>query len=330
MRIAVFGAGAVGSMIAARLARIEADVTLIARGERLAALRAHGLTYIEKEERFTTYPSLSDDTRSCGTFDAVILALKAHQIEAALPDILPLIGSETLIVPAINGLPWWFFEGRDSPRGESTIRTVDPTGRLAAALPAHQIVGCVVYVAAETHPPASVESAGIRKLVIGPAVADSGLDDHITALADTLENAGFYARITTDIRTEVWLKLWGNIWANPLSVATGMTMRDLYDDPAIYAVALDILKESAQVAERLGITLPMDAETRLSGGAKLGHFKTSMLQDFERGRAIELDAILGAVIEIADRLEIPVPTLKCVYALTRARAKTHGCYGPPS
>ncbi|MBP5855868.1 2-dehydropantoate 2-reductase [Marivibrio halodurans] len=321
MRITIFGAGAVGGTIAARLAAAGQSVSVVARGDTLAAIEANGLILAEDGTEITAPLTVTDDPATLPPQDVVLLGLKAHQIEPALPAIEPLLSARPLVVPAINGLPWWYFEGvADHPPGGARIDSVDPNGALARAFPATRLSGCVVYVAARTLAPGRVESSGYRRLILGPVLGTSpdGLED----FAATLANAGFEAPIDPDIRQAVWMKLWGNLWANPISVLTAAPMGPITDEPAVRATARRMMEEAQAVAARLGVVLDEDIEDRIDRpGKSLPDFRTSMLQDFDRGRPIELEAILGTVRELAHRLDIPAPTIDTVYGLTRLRAR---------
>ncbi len=331
MRIAIFGAGAVGGLIGARLTAAGADPLVVARGATAEALAERGLVLDDRGERLETQPRVASDPHAAGPQDAVVLALKAHQIAPALPSIRPLVGPKTLVVPAINGVPWWYFqgayaetfEGPDTPPlAGARLDSLDPDGALANAFPAQQLVGCVVYVAAVVPETGTVVGSGPRRLELG--AVDSTAPAALASLADTLSGAGLDAPVVPDIRAAVWRKLWGNLWANPLSVATGGTMEELGGDAEVRGVAAGMMAEAERIANRLGVFFPMDIETRIDQGASLGPFKSSMLQDFERGRAIELAAILGAVREIGRRLDIPTPTIDTVHALVRLKARLAG------
>ncbi len=331
MKITVFGAGAIGGLIAGKIAASGQDCTLVARGETVGRLQASGLSIHERGQVYEGRPTVLDsaDTASAGPQDIVILATKAHHLEAALPAITPLVGPQTIIVPAINGIPWWYTHGTDRKQiAERTLVSVDPGGKLAAALPAAQMVGCVVYIAADIPRPGTINSVGPRRLMLGDvATAGNAMSGKV---AKVLEKADFRAPFGDDIRQQVWVKLWGNIHANPISVLTAATMEQTIDDPHVRAVSRTMMAETEAVASALDIDLGMSIDERLDQGKGLGAFKTSMLQDFEKGRSIELDAILGAVIELADWLSIDTPMLKAIYGLTRLRAITAGCYEGPA
>jgi 2-dehydropantoate 2-reductase len=322
MRITVFGAGAVGGMIAARLAAAGQTVSLIARGQTLGAIKADGLRLRDGDETYASPLTATDDPASLPAPDVLILTLKAHQIEGALPQIRPLVGADTLVVPAINGLPFWYFDGLAGDFPVTHLTSLDPTGTLSKALPAAQLAGCVVYVAAAVEGPGEVLSTGSRRLILGPVDAPHPT---LQPLSETLIEAGFDAPISDDIRRDLWVKLWGNLWANPLSVLGNATVGDLVGEPLVCDIARRMMGEARTIAGAVGVTLDGDIEARINQSARgLPNFRTSMLQDFDRGRPIELEAILGSVRELAQKLDIPAPTIDAIYGLTRLRAKTAG------
>lgn len=336
MRIAIVGAGAIGGMIAALLARAGSEPLLIARGDTLARLKRHGIRFAEKDIAFDQPIRVTDDPAAFGPQDLVVLATKAHQIPGGLPAIQALSGPDTRLLTAINGVPWWFFQrwcpaqsvafsdnAADVPG--RILRSVDPEGHLAAALPAERIIGCAVYLAVSVAEPFTVESGGVRRLVCGRADGQEP-DEELHAIARLFDAAALPMPLTTNIHTEIMNKLMGNIWANPLSVVTGGTMADLTGDAGTRAVGYAMMAEFEALCSAIGIDLPLTIDKRLEGAERLGGFRTSMLQDFDRGRMLELDAILGAAIEIAARTGTGVPTLETVHALTRARAVAAGCY----
>ncbi|MCR9219941.1 MAG: 2-dehydropantoate 2-reductase [Alphaproteobacteria bacterium] len=325
MRITVFGAGAVGGMIAARLAAHGSAVSVVARGETLAALKRGGLTLDDVDGRYDApLAAATDDPESLPPQDVLVLALKAHQIAGALPSLRPLLRPETLVAPAINGLPWWYFQGIGGPLCDARLASLDPDGALADAIPAERIAGCVVYVAAEVVQPGRVKSQGFQRLQLGRPVL--GGAPGLEAFAEALSAAGFDAPILDDIRQAVWMKLLGNLWANPMSVATEATMGEMLEEPGVYAAAKRMTIEAREVARALGVALDQDIDERLrqSAAGGLKGFRSSMLQDFDRGRSLELDPILGSVLETAQRLGLPTPTLEAVYGIVNLKARTAG------
>lgn len=325
-KIAIVGAGAIGGMIAAILGEAGVDPLIVARGKTKAALETHGLSFVEGDHRAVIRPRVTDNPASHAIQDLVIIAVKAHQIEAALPNILPLVGPETLVLTAINGVPWWFFQGFEGPYRDHVLRRVDPKGVLSKAFDPNRIVGCAVYLAAEVHAPYTVESAGPRRLVCGLPTGES--PESLSKIAAIFDTAGLPMPLTDDIRAAVMNKLVGNVWANPLSVVTGATVIELCDDPGVLEIGRRMMTEFMAVCAALDIHPPRTVDERLGDARKLGAFRTSMLQDMDRGRAIELEAILGVVIEIAELLSLPAETLRTIYALVRRRAIVEGCHAP--
>lgn len=324
MKITVFGVGAVGGMAAARLASAGEEVSVVARGETLAAIQRDGLILEDLDGRFAAPVTATDDPASLPPQDVLVLGMKAHQIAAALPKIRALLTDKTLVVPAINGLPWWFFQGREGPLADARLDSLDPDGALAGAFAPERLAGCVVYVASEIVAPGRIKSQGKRTWVLGP-VTDGGAPA-LPAFADALVRAGYEAPIADDIRHAAWMKLWGNMWANPLSVATQATMGEMVSDDALRATAKRMMVEAQAIAAAVGVTIEMDLDKRVDEAAMGGlrDFRTSMLQDFDRNKPIELDAILGAIREIGQRLDIPHPVIDAVYGIVRLRAKTAG------
>ncbi len=332
MKIAIVGAGAIGGMITALLARIGVDPLLIARGPTLAAIRQHGLTFEDATfqntaDGFTCHPRVTDAPAMEGPQDLIIIAVKAHQIKSALPMITPLIGPDTQILTAINGLPWWFFQGADGPHKNHIVKHVDPDGTLSQQFDPSKIIGCAVYLASEVIAPYTIKSSGANRLVIGAITQPPS--PILSEIAAIIEAAGLTCSVSETIRADVLNKLMGNLWANPLSVVTGGTLDVMTHDPQISGIGRRMMEEFSELCAALNVSLSVSIDQRFQGGLKLGAFRTSMLQDYDRGRAIELDAILGATIEVADLLKTPCETMRMVYALTRMRAETAGCYQKP-
>ncbi|HEV7370229.1 2-dehydropantoate 2-reductase [Arenibaculum sp.] len=322
MRVTIFGAGAIGGLLAARFAAAGADVRLVARGAQLAALRSRGLTLVTSAGRFRHDLPATDDTAALGPQDCVILATKAHSIPLAVPAIQPLLGPDTVVVPAINGIPWWYNHAADGTPGRP-LESVDPGGAAWHGIGPARVVGCVVHAAASVPEPGVVQHAFGDRFFLGEP--DGTDTPRLAALVALFRAAGLDAVATPRIREEVWLKVWGNLSFNPLSVLTGATMAAMHDDPAMHGVLVRMMEEGARVAEAHGIHLPMSLADRLALARKLGHFKTSTLQDFEAGRKLELDAILGVVLELARLRSVPTPLLDAIDAIVRQRAAVAGC-----
>ncbi len=324
MRIGVFGAGAIGGLLAARLAQSGAEVTVVARGPHLAAMQRDGLTLISGGERIVTHPRCVGTAAEAGEQDAVVVTLKAHALAGAAADIARMMGPQTSLVTAINGVPYWYFYGFEGPLRDRRVASVDPDGAVWATLPPAQAIGCIVYPAAEVTAPGVVEHTYGDRFTLGEP--DGTRSARIERLAAALQAAGFKAPIRPRIRDEIWVKLWGNLAFNPLSALTGATLDRLTGRPDLRAVARTMMVEGQAVAEALGVRFAIDVDKRIAGAAEVGAHRTSMLQDLERGRPMEIDALLGAVVELAGLVGVAAPVCDMVLALVRERARQAGCY----
>jgi 2-dehydropantoate 2-reductase len=324
MRICVFGAGAIGGLIAARLAaRGEAEVTVIARGPHLAAMQADGLRLQSGGDEIVTRPRCVASAEEAGPQDYVLVTLKAHALPGAAAQMQPLLGPETAIVSAVNGVPWWYFHGMGGPHEGRVVESVDPGGVVSRLLPPARAIGCIVYPAAEVIAPGVVAHTYGDRLSLGEP--DGSRSPRAQRLAEALIAAGFKAPVRPRIRDELWVKLWGNLAFNPISALTTATLDVLIADPGQRGVARAMMLEAQRVAEALGIRFAIDVDRRIAGAAEVGAHKTSMLQDLERGRPMEIEALLGAVVELADLVGEAAPTCRTVLALVRARARAAGC-----
>ena len=316
MKIAIFGAGVVGGFLAAKLAA--AGAVAVARGASLTAMKAKGITLIEGGASRTYRVPVTGDAHTLGPQDLVIVTLKAHSMPSAAPEIAALYGPDTVLIAAQNGLPWWYFHRESGPLDAKRIKAVDPDGSLYARLDPARVLGCVVQMAATSPEPGVIRHQFGNRFILGEP--DGSLSPRLRAAAEMLTTAGLQAPTTAEIRREIWQKLWGNIAFNPLSVLTGAGMDRLIGDPATRRIAATIMDEAERVANRLGIRFDVTREARLNGLVQLGGYKTSMLQDVEAGRPVELGALCEAVMEIAGRFEIPTPTLDIVASLAKLRA----------
>lgn len=324
MKICVYGAGAIGGFLAARLAAAGAEVSVIARGAHLEAIRARGLRlHFEGREEAVRVPA-TDDPAELGPQDYVLLTLKVTALPAAATGIAPLLASETTIVSAQNGLPWWYFYKHGGPLDGRSLASLDPERRLWSALPPERCLGCVVYAAAEVPEPGLIDCPHAGHFPLGEP--DGSRSPRLAALAEILESAGLKAPLREKIRDEIWLKLLGNLTFNPISVLTLGGMASLARDPGTRGVIRRMMEEAWQVAETLGVSFPVDIETRIDWAGKLGDLKTSMLQDLEQRRAMEIDALVAAVAEIGDLLDIETPAIDTVLGLVIHRARLAGCY----
>lgn len=323
-RICVAGAGAVGGLIAARLAAAGETVSVLARGAHLQAIRVEGLLLEEGDARTVAKFAASDDAAALGTQDILFVALKAHALREGAATLAPLVGPDTVIVPAMNGVPWWFFHGYGGKLAGTRLDAVDPKGDIARALPPEQVLGAVVHLSSTMPAPGVIRRGKGNLLLVGdPTGADSPRLEKTLA---PLRRGGIDARATREIQREVWLKLWGNMNMNPISALTGSTADVMLDDPLTHALVREMMNEAAAIGAALGIDMGMSADARIAVTRELGAFKTSMLQDFEASRAPEIDAILAAPCEIGDRLGIPMPWSKTVLGLIRQRARNLGLY----
>jgi 2-dehydropantoate 2-reductase len=324
MKIAVFGAGAIGGYLAVKLTQAGADVSVIARGPHLAAMRANGLTLKEAGAAAAVKLRCSDKAEEIGPQDHVIVTLKANGLLSAAPEIKKLMGPETALVTAINGIPYWYFYGQDGPWRDRIVESVDPGGRIWALLPPRQAIGCIVYPAAEVVEPGVIEHHYGNRFSLGEP--DGGKSARVEALSQMMTKAGLKAPVRRNIRDELWVKLWGNLAFNPLSALTGSTLERLAFRPELRAVARTMMQEAQSVGERLGAAFNISIDKRMDGAGEVGAHKTSMLQDLERGRPMEIDALLGAVVELADLTGTEAPLCRAILALVRERARLAGCY----
>ena len=323
MRIAIFGAGAIGGLLAARLAEAGMEVTVIARGPHLAAMQADGLRLRSGGSEIVAHPRCLADAADAGVQDFVVVTLKAHALPAAAPAIARMMGPGTALVTALNGVPYWYFHAFDGPLRGRRVESVDPGGTVSAILPPAQAIGCIVYPAAEVVAPGVIEHSYGDRFTLGEP--DGSRSARSEQLAAALQAAGFKAPIRPRIRDEIWVKLWGNLAFNPLSALTGATLDRLTGQPDLRAVARAMMLEGQAVAEALGVRFAIDVDKRIAGAAEVGAHRTSMLQDLERGRKLEIDALLGAVVELGQLAGVATPICGHILALLRERALQAGC-----
>lgn len=325
MKICIFGAGAIGGYMGVKLAQAGADVSLVARGPHLAAMKANGLSLIEEGEKTTVEVNASDDPADLGVQDYVIVTLKAHSVPPVVPKMQPLIGPQTTIVSGVNGVPWWYFHKLGGPLEGTRLETVDPGNAQWDGFGPDRVLGCVVYPAAEVSEPGVVRHIEGNRFSLGEP--DGSRSDRAKALSEALSSAGLKAPVRPRLRDEIWVKLWGNLSFNPISALTHATLDVLCTDPGTRAVARDMMTEAQQIAEKLGVKFPIDVDRRIDGGAAVGAHRTSMLQDLDAGRPMEIDALLGSVQELGRITDTDTPVIDTVLALTKLRAKTAGLYG---
>ncbi len=323
MKIGVVGLGAVGGFLAARLAAAGHQVSALARGATLAAVRAHGLRVQQQDGMLRTSLTVSDDPHALGPQDLVIVALKAQALEAAAPSVQALLAPGGVVMPAMNGVPWWFLQAQ-SDGGATRLTSTDPQGRIAAALPLDHVLGCVVHFASSCPEPGVVRHGFGERLIVGePRGRASARCDAVVA---ALAAAGLQVERSDDIRRDIWFKLWGNMTMNPVSALTGATADRILDDPLVAAFMLRAMAEAAEIGGRIGCPITQSGEERMGVTRQLGAFKTSMLQDAEAGRGLELDALVAAVHEIGERVGVPTPNIGALLGLTRLMARRRGLY----
>jgi 2-dehydropantoate 2-reductase len=315
MKIVIAGAGAIGGYIGARLTQAGADVVLFARGAHLQAMQTRGLRVVSAEGDFEVRPQVAADLASIGPADVVFLGVKAHGLTALAPRLRPLFGPDTAVVSTQNGIPWWYFQNHGGELDGVRLERVDPGGVVASAIEPHRVVASLAYFATDIVEPGVIHHTEGSRISLGePSGARS---DRVRAIAAVLSEAGFRCPITTRIRHELWVKLLGNVAFNPISALTGGTLEDLVRHPETSRLVRDVMRETELVANKLGIELPITIEQRMAGAEKVGAHKTSMLQDLEAGRPMELEAVVGAVVELGERLGVPMPSTRAVYACAR-------------
>jgi 2-dehydropantoate 2-reductase len=327
MRICIYGAGAIGGWLGGLLHRAGLDVSLVARGPHLAAMREHGLRLIMEDGReLTARPRCTDDPAGLGPQDYVVVCLKAHSIPGVVDAMAPLLGPETAVVTAVNGIPYWYLHRHGGPLEGRPVESVDPGGRQWSRLGPERAIGCVVYPATEIEAPGVIRHVYGRRLPLGEP--DGTLSPRVTALAAAFESAGLEVPVLDRIRDELWLKLWGNLCFNPISALTHATLDVIATEPGTRAVSAAMMAEGQAIAERLGVRFRVGIDRRIAGAAKVGAHKTSMLQDLERGRPLEIDPLVTVVQELGRLTGVPTPTLDVVAALVRQRAAVAGLYAP--
>ncbi|HVW74811.1 MAG TPA: 2-dehydropantoate 2-reductase [Rhizomicrobium sp.] len=324
MKLAIFGAGAIGGYLAVKLHQAGADVTVIARGPHLAAMREKGLTLKSEGETVTVRLPCTDRAEEAGPQDYVVVTLKANGLAPAAPEIAKLMGPETALVTGINGVPYWYFHGLEGRWRDRVVESVDPGGKLWELLPPRRAIGSIVYPATEVIAPGVIEHTYGNRFTLGEP--DGSKSARVEALAQMFAKAGLKAPVRTNIRDEIWVKLWGNLAFNPLSALTASTLDRLAFRPDLRAVSRAMMEEGQAIAEALGVKFAVSIDKRIDGAGEVGAHKTSMLQDLERGRPMEIDAILGAVVELADLTGKPAPLCRAVLAMVRERARQAGCY----
>ena len=317
MKVCVFGAGAIGGFLAVHLARAGAAVSVVARGPHLAAMRERGLVLEKGGERLTARPAATSDPAELGPQDYVVLTLKAHSIPGVVPSLGPLLGPSTAVVNAVNGIPWWYFHGLDSPHGSRHVESVDPGGVIWRGINPERAIGCVVYPSCEVVAPGVVRHLTDDKFSLGEPAG--GRSDRVRAFAALCVAGGVKAPVRPRLRDEIWVKLWGNVAFNPLSALTGATLDVLATAPDTRRIARAMMLEARAVGAALGARFVVDVDHRIDAAAAVGAHRTSMLQDLEKGRPLENDALVGAVQEFGRLTNVATPTIDLIHALLRHR-----------
>ncbi len=323
MKVAIYGAGATGGYLGAKLALARVNTTLIARGPHLEAMRRDGVRLLTGGEELVAHPMCTESPREAGPQDFVIITLKAHSVPRVVEAMQPLLGPETAVVTAQNGLPWWYFHQVGEPYEGLQLESVDPGGRLWTGIGPERAIGCVVYVASEIVEPGVIRHLSGNRFTLGEPSGKKTV--RVKALSRALIRAGVRAPVR-NIRNELWLKLWGNVSFNPISALTLATLDKVATEPGTRGVARAMMEETREIAAALGIQLRMSIERRIQGAVAVGAHRTSMLQDLEKGRAMEIDALVTSVQELGRLVGVPTPAVDIVLALVRQRAEVAGVY----
>ena len=315
MKIVIVGAGAIGGYIGARLAKAGADVVLFARGPHLRAMQERGLRVVSPDGDFEVAPQTTGDLAAIGRADVIVLGVKAHALTALAPQLGPLLGPDTVVVSTQNGIPWWYFQGIGGELDGLRLEHVDPGGTIASAIDPRRVVGSLAYFSADVPEPGVIHHTEGNRISFGEP--DGTRSDRCRAIASALIAAGFRCPVSTRFRHEIWVKLMGNVAFNPISALTGGTLEELARHPEVSNVIRELMAETEAVAARLDIELPISIDQRMAGAERVGAHKTSMLQDLEAGRPMEIDAVVGAVVELGERLNVPMPVTRAIYSCVK-------------
>ena len=324
MKICIYGAGAIGGWIGARLAALGEPVSVVARGATLAALQTHGLRLQQAEGLLQVPVQAADNAAALGVQDLVVVAVKAPALAEVARDIAPLLGPHTMVLTAMNGVPWWFFQGFGGAYAGTALKAVDASGAIAAAIPARHVVGCVVHASCALQAPGVVQHHFGNKLILGEPSGQQ--TERAKALAALLKRAGFEAPLSEQIQRDTWYKLWGNMTVNPVSALTGATTDLILDDPLVRDFISQVMREAKEIGARIGIPIDQQPEDRHAVTRKLGAFKTSMLQDVEAGKPVELDALVTVVQELGVLTAVPTPFTDALLGLARLQSRVKGLY----
>ena len=324
MRICIYGAGAIGGYMGARLSLSGVDVTLIARGPHLQAMNKNGLKIISDGQEITAYPQCTDDPAEAGPQDYVIITLKAPSVPNVLDAMQPLLGERTCVVTTANGIPWWYFYELKGPWENHRLKSVDPGNRQWNEIGPERVIGCVVYPACEISEPGVIKHIEGNRFTLGEP--DGEKSERCIQLSKALISAGFKSPVRSEVRNEIWVKLWGNLCFNPISALTHATLDVIATEAGTRNIAKSMMLEAQAIGEKLGVRFGVDVEKRINGAAAVGAHRTSMLQDLEAGRMMEIDALLGAVKELGQLVGVATPVIDLVLTLVQQRARVAGCY----
>jgi 2-dehydropantoate 2-reductase len=315
MKFLVVGAGAIGAYMGARMSRAGLDVTLFARGPHLQAMQEHGVRVHSVDGDFEAHPKVCGSLKDVGAVDVVFLAVKAHSLPQLAPLLGPVLSASTTVVSTQNGVPWWFFQGFGGQWEGMCLERVDPGGVISAAIQARRVLGSIVYFSTEITAPGVIQHTAGNRITLGEP--DGTRSDRSRQIAEALIAAGLRCPVTTRIRNEIWVKILGNVAFNPISALTGATLVQMARDPEVSVLVRNIMREAEAVAAKLGLELPITIEQRMAGAEQVGEHKTSMLQDLEAGRPMELEAVVGTVVELGERLRLPMVHTRTVYACAK-------------
>ncbi len=324
MRICIVGAGAIGAWLGVRLSLAGVDVTLIARGPHLAAMQKHGVKLLMGTEEIIAHPRCLEKPQDAGLQDYVIITLKAHSFPGVVDSLQPLLDNNTTVVTGVNGIPWWYFYQLEGPYENHKLESIDPGGRIWDAVGPQRALGCVVYPAAEIVEPGVIRHIEGDRFILGEP--DGRQSVRASELCEALKSAGFTSRVRSNIRDDIWVKLWGNLCFNPISALTHATLDKVAGEPGTGGVCRNMMLEARQIGEKLGARFRINVDKRIAGGAAVGAHKTSMLQDLELGRPMEIDALVTVVQELGRMVDVPTPTIDVVLSLIQQRARVAGTY----
>jgi 2-dehydropantoate 2-reductase len=326
MKFLIVGAGAVGAYMGALMARAGYDVTLHARGPHLRAMQQNGVRVVGEGEDFQAHPKVVENLADAGPVDVIFLCIKAHGLPQLAPQLAPVLGPDTVVVSTQNGIPWWYFQNFDGPMAGTRLERVDPGGVVSSAIEARRVIGSLIYFSTEVIEPGVVKHNEGTRISLGEP--DGSRSERIRQIADALIASGLRAPVTTRLRNEIWVKILGNVAFNPISALTGATLVQMIRDPNVSELVRNIMRETEELSAKLGIELPVSIEQRIAGAEKVGEHKTSMLQDLEAGRPLELEAIVGAVVELGERASVAMPCIRAVYACTKLMAQIRAAAKP--